>query len=117
MLSNEISPSTLDAVFAALSNPKRRDIVKTLSFHPATVSQLAKEHEMSLPAIHRHIRTLEEARLIQRRKVGRTNFVAIKRESMILAQRWMAQYHLEYGSDEETLDNYIAYLAGSKHNN
>lgn len=117
MLSNEVNPSTLDVVFAALSNQKRRDIVKTLSFHPATVSQLAEKHEMSLPAIHRHIRTLEEAQLIQRRKVGRTNFVAIKRESMVVAQRWMAQYHLEYGNDQETLENYIAYLAGNKHNN
>lgn len=100
-------------VFAALSNGKRREIVRTLSFHPATVGQLAEEHKMSLPSIHRHIRALEEAQLIQRRKVGRTNFVAIKRASLAVAQHWMAQYHLEYGNDDETLENYIVYLAGN----
>lgn len=109
MLSNDESP-ILDMVFAALSNEKRREIMRTLSFHPATVGQLAEEHKISLPSIHRHIRTLEEAQLIQRRKIGRTNFVAIRRRSMIVARQWMAQYHLEYGNDDETLENYVTYL-------
>lgn len=100
-------------VFAALSNEKRREIVRTLSFHPATVGQLAEEHKMSLPSIHRHIRMLEDAQLIQRRKIGRTNFVAIKRESMVIAQQWIGQYHLEYGHDDETLENYVDYLTKS----
>ncbi len=101
----------LDMVFATLSNEKRREIVRTLSFHPATVGQLAEEHKMSLPSIHRHIRVLEEAQLIQRRKVGRTNFVAIKRASLAIAQQWMMQYHVEYGNDDETLENYIVALS------
>jgi len=111
MLSNDTSSPVLDTVFAALSNEKRREIVRTLAFRPATVGQLAAEHQMSLPSIHRHIRTLEDARLIQRRKIGRTNFVAMKRESLAVAQTWMAQYHLEYGSDNETLENYAAFLS------
>lgn len=110
MLSNDKDPSILDTVFAALSNEKRREIVRTLSFRPATVGQLAEEHSISLPSIHRHIRILEEAQLIQRRKIGRTNFVAIKRQSLAAAQVWMAEYHLEYGNDDETLENYIAGL-------
>lgn len=104
----------LDAVFLALGNEKRRGIVRTLSFRPATVSQLAEEHYLSLPSIHRHIRTLEEAQLIQRRKVGRTNFVAIKRTSLAAAQAWMSQYHLEWGNDDETLENYIDSLSSNK---
>lgn len=110
MLSKDTNSAILDMVFAALSNEKRREIVRTLSFHPATVSQLAEEHDMSLPSIHRHIRTLEDAQLILRRKVGRTNFVAIRRDSFTAAQYWMAQYHLEYGNDDETLENYVEYL-------
>jgi len=100
----------LDAVFNALGNAKRRAMLNTLSYRPATVGQLAKEHSLSLPAIHRHIRALEEARLIQRRKVGRTNFVAFSRDNFAAAQTWMAQYHTEWGSDSETLDNYIKQL-------
>ncbi len=110
MLSNDVNSTVLDMVFAALSNGKRREIVRTLAFHPATVGQLAEEHAMSLPSIHRHIRTLEEAQLIQRRKIGRTNFVAIRRNSLAMVQHWIGQYHLEYGNDDETFENYIAYL-------
>lgn len=114
MLSND-SDLVLDLVFAALGNEKRRAIVRTLSFRPATVSQLAEEHKLSLPSIHRHIRTLEEAELIQRRKVGRTNFVALKREAFAAAQQWMSEYRLEWGNDQETLENYVASL--SRNNN
>ena len=110
MLSKDDSRQQLSRVFDALSNEKRREIVRTLSFHPATVVQLAEEHGLSLPSIHRHIRTLEEAQLLQRRKVGRTNFVAIKRTALAAAQTWLAQYNLEFGNDDESLENYIAHL-------
>jgi DNA-binding transcriptional ArsR family regulator len=110
MLSNDDSATEIDAVFVALGNPRRRAIVDTLSFRPATVSQLAAEHHLSLAAIHRHIRVLEEANIIERRKVGRVNFVALKRRALRAAQAWMSQYHLEWGNDAETLENYIEQL-------
>lgn len=100
----------LDLVFVALGNSKRRAILTTLSFRPATVNQLAQEHKMSLPSIHRHIRVLEQAQLIQRKKAGRTNFVAFKRSAITAAQNWIVQYRTEWGSDNETLENYIAQL-------
>ncbi len=111
MLTKDVSPEELNLVFLALGNEKRRAIVNTLSFRPATVSQLAQEHGLSLPSIHRHIRSLEEAGLIQRRKVGHTNFVAIKRAALKAAQAWMGQYHLEWGDDDESLENYIDMLS------
>ena len=103
----DINSPQLDRVFDALASPKRRGIFDTLSRGPATVTQLATEHNLSLPAIHRHIRTLEEAGLIQRKKVGRTNYVAIKRTAMRATQAWLRQYRTDWGTDEETLENYI----------
>ncbi len=105
-----IDTPRLDTVFNALGHPTRRAIVNTLAFRPATVTQLAAEHQVSLPAIHRHIRALEEAGLLQRRKVGRVNFVAQKRTGLRTAQEWLGQYRIEFGNDVETLDNYIANL-------
>lgn len=105
MLSND--SSQLDLVFNALGNPTRRAIVRTLSFRPATVTQLADEHGVSLQAIHRHIRTLEQADLLQRRKIGRINFVALKRTGLRNGQDWLAQFKTEFGNDDETLSNYI----------
>ena len=98
----------LDGVFDAMANSKRRGIVYSLSFRPSTVSQLAVEHELSLPAIHKHIRILEAADLIQSRKVGRVNFVALNRQGLQQMQTWVMQFHTEWGSQHETLENYIA---------
>lgn len=104
------TPEQLDAAYAALSHAARRAMVTTLAFRPATVSQLAEEHGQSLPAIHKHIRSLENAGLIQRRKVGRTNFVAVNRIGLAAAQAWLGQFRTEWGNDSETLENYISGL-------
>jgi DNA-binding transcriptional ArsR family regulator len=103
----------LDLAFEALGNAKRRAIMHALSFGPATVSQLAGEFALSLPAIHKHMRLLEVAGLIQRRKVGRVNFVALRRTGLAEVQAWIMQYRTEWGSDNETLDNYIASLSST----
>jgi DNA-binding transcriptional ArsR family regulator len=100
----------LDHLFEAMSHAKRRGMLDTLAFRPATVAQLAKESDLSLPAMHKHIRTLEKAHLIHRRKVGRTNFVALNKKSLHDLQEWINRFHTEWGNDEETLENYIASL-------
>jgi DNA-binding transcriptional ArsR family regulator len=107
-----LHPTTdqLDAIFSALANTKRRGMITTLAFRPATVGQLAEEYILSLPAIHKHIRVLEDADLIQRKKVGRTNFVAIKRQGLLAAQSWLGEFKAYWGSDKETLENYIHHL-------
>ena len=107
MNSPDKSPK-LDAVLDALANQKRRSIVHDLSLQPNTVSRLARKHGLSLPAIHKHIRILEKSRLIVRKKVGRTNFVALDASALGLAQDWIMQYHTEWGSVDATLANYIA---------
>jgi DNA-binding transcriptional ArsR family regulator len=101
-------PDPLDALFMALSNEKRRNMIHELSLSPVTIGMLARRHALSLPAIHKHIRILENAELIIRRKTGRTNFVALEQKSLALAQKWLAQYRTEWGASEASLDNYIA---------
>jgi DNA-binding transcriptional ArsR family regulator len=109
-MSMSIDSPQLDSLFSALAHKKRRGIIETLSFRPATVTQLALEYDLSLPAIHKHIRSLEEAKLIRRKKAGRTNFVALDRKSLKSAQDWIMQYRTDWGNDNETLENYIASL-------
>lgn len=100
----------LDKIFEGLSNQKRRGIINTLAYRPATISQLADEHRLSLPAIHKHIKVLEQAQLIRRRKSGRTNYVAFNSVSMKEAQDWINQYNTAWSSPMESLENYIAGL-------
>ena len=97
----------LDRVFAALANKRRRKIVYALGLQPASISQLANQQRLSLPAIHRHIKVLEQAKLVRRKKSGRVNFLALDRSGLLLMQDWVLQFQAYWGSQEETLENYI----------
>ena len=98
----------LDSVFTALASRHRRQIVHLLALQPASIQQLARRIGISLTAIHRHVKVLEDAALIRRKKSGRVNFLAINRATMLRVQEWAQQYHAYWGSDEETLENYVA---------
>lgn len=98
----------LDRVMDALANEKRRGIVYSLALQPATIGQVAMQQRSSLPAIHRHIKVLEKARLVRRKKSGRVNFLALDRTGLLLVQEWVQQFHPHWGTDAETLENYIA---------
>jgi hypothetical protein len=63
---------------------------------------------MSLTAIHRHITVLEESGLVRRKKSGRVNFLALNRAALLSVQNWAQQYHAYWGTDEESLENYVA---------
>lgn len=103
-------PLELDWVFEALANGHRREIIYSLSLQPYTIKQLANLRQLSLPAIHKHIKILELAGLIVRKKVGRSNFLALKKESLFGLQKWLNQFAAYWGSDKETLENYVNFL-------
>jgi DNA-binding transcriptional ArsR family regulator len=106
MISNE--SKELDRILDALSNRRRRKIVHTLSLRPASIGQLADQQRSTLPAIHRHIKVLEKAKLVRRKKSGRVNFLAIDRTGLLFLQEWIGQYHAYWGTEAETLENYVA---------
>ncbi len=98
----------LDSTLQALANQKRRGIVHDLSLHPETIGRLARNHELSLPAIYKHLAVLEDAQLIIRKKAGRTNFVALNSKTLGITQTWIMQYNTAWGNAEATLENYIS---------
>lgn len=100
----------LDRVFDALANEHRRSIITALSLHPHSISQLAALEALSLPAIHKHIRALESAELVTRRKIGRTNYLTLDRRPLRDLQRWTDAFHPYWGSEKETLENYFDHL-------
>ena len=96
----------LDLIFDALANEHRREIIYSLSLHPSSISQLASMRGLSLPAIHKHIKMLENAGMIERKKSGRVNFLTLNRASLRGLQDWLLQYHAYWDSGSETLENY-----------
>jgi len=107
-MSNE---QDLDRPFAALANDHRRAIVSALGLQPRSISQLAELRSLSLPAIHKHIRVLESADLVVRRKVGRTNFLALNRGPLRGLAEWIGGFNPHWGTGMETLENYAQYLS------
>ncbi|MEX1287091.1 MAG: metalloregulator ArsR/SmtB family transcription factor [Acidimicrobiia bacterium] len=100
----------LDPVFEALANEHRRAIIHALATRPHSISDLADQRDLSLPAIHKHVRVLEAAGMVRRRKVGRTNFLALERSPLRDLQAWVEQFHPWWGTDGESLENYVAHL-------
>lgn len=98
----------LDLVLAALANRRRRRIVASLAIRPASIAQLAREQQSSLPAFHRHVTALEEAGLVHRRKAGRTTYLALTRSGLLTVQDWVGQFQAYWGTPDESLENYIA---------
>src|SRR4029450_13497313 len=83
---------SLDKVFAALANPTRRAILERLAHGDTSVSDLATPFAMSLPAISKHLRVLEQAGLITRTKDGRMHRLRLVAQPIRDAAVWMAYY-------------------------
>jgi len=82
----------LDAAFAALANPTRRAILARLAQGEATVNALAEPFEMSLPAVSRHIRVLEEAGLITRSRDAQFRPCTLNAQPLEAVAIWTDQY-------------------------
>lgn len=101
------SNKRLSDAFKALANGHRRSIVYRLSLQPASITQLADMEKLSLTGIHKHIKILERSKLVVRKKSGRTNFLALDRTALCELRDWIEQYHAYWGSNDETLENYV----------
>jgi DNA-binding transcriptional ArsR family regulator len=100
--------SELDATFGALADPTRRAILASLMLGEASITELAKPHRMSLPAVMKHIRVLEQAGLVSQEKVGRTRNCRLEARPLKDAEEWIAQYEQFW---EGALDNLERFLS------
>ena len=75
--------------FRALAHPLRRDIVERLSGGVATVGEVSREFDVSKPTISRHLKTLEQARVVSRVIDGRTHRLALRPEALAEASDWI----------------------------
>jgi DNA-binding transcriptional ArsR family regulator len=107
-----LSDARLDAVFRALGDRTRRALLARLAHGPAMVTELAEPFRMSLPAVSRHIRVLEKARLVARSVDGRMHRCALRAEPLQGAQQWLNHYRHFW---EGTLGSLACYVKHGKH--
>ena len=99
---------SLDTTFGALADPTRRAILSTLMLGHASISELAKPHRMSLPAVLKHVRVLERAGLVSQSKNGRTRFCQLAAEPLEQAENWISQYRAFWEGTFDSLERYLA---------
>jgi DNA-binding transcriptional ArsR family regulator len=97
----------LDLTFGALAHPIRRDIIARLARGEASVAELAKPHRISAPAISKHLRILENAGLMARRKSGRVHHCQLVAAPMQEAEHWIEYYRKFWTERLDALDRYL----------
>jgi DNA-binding transcriptional ArsR family regulator len=96
------------AIFSALADPIRRGILASLAKQgEEPVMVVGKPYRVSAPAISRHLRVLEKARLIRRRRDGRVHLLRLRPEALAPAQDWMAQCAAGWEFSFDTLDELL----------
>ena len=101
------SPAALDRTFAALADPTRRAILARLAAGEATVTELASPFDISLPAISRHIRVLENAGLLARTRRGRLHHCRLSPGALQQAAEWLAFYRRFWDQRLDALADYL----------
>ena len=99
--------SRLDSVFGALADPTRRQILETLAEGESAVTHLAAPFSMSLPAVSKHLRVLESAGLLRRRRLGREHRIGLEAEPMKEALQWMERYRQFWQGSLDALADYL----------
>ena len=102
------APDALDRTFSALAHPIRRSILSRLAERgSASVGELAKPFDVSLMAVSKHLKVMEEAGLLVRRKDGRVHHMRFDPEPMKKASEWIERHRAFW---EQQLDGLARYL-------
>ena len=100
--------ATLDSTFGALADPTRRAILASLMLGEASMSDLAGPHRMSLPAVMKHVRVLQQAGLVSQKKIGRTRFCQLAPAPLKQAESWIAQYRRFWEGAFDSLERFLS---------
>ena len=98
---------TLDRVFHALAHPARRTMLSHLMDGERNLTELAAPLRMSFPAASKHVRVLEQARLVRRRVVGRTHLCRIEGKPLAQANQWLENYRKIWEANFQRLDELL----------
>ncbi|WP_372371195.1 ArsR/SmtB family transcription factor [Candidatus Uabimicrobium sp. HlEnr_7] len=100
-------PNNLDIVFSAVSDPTRRAILENLKKGKMCASDIAVPFQISLPAVSKHLKILESAKLIVREKQGRVHFFHLDAYPIREAIEWMNKYKEFWETQLDALENFF----------
>ncbi len=94
----------LDATLGALADPTRRALLERLGEGEVRVTDLAAPFDLSLNAVSKHLRVLEAAGLVRRRRAGREHWLSLERTPLAAAATWIEQRRNLWSSRQEELE-------------
>ena len=97
----------LSRVFSALADPTRRDMVARLSVDDATVSELAESYDVSVQAVSKHLRVLEDAGLVSRTREAQRRPVHLEADVFDLMTKWIERYRRQAEERYHRLDDLL----------
>lgn len=97
----------LDLIFQALSDPTRRSMLNSLSLHETAITEVAKPFAMSLAAVSKHVKVLERARLVNRRREGSFSYLSFNSEAMLSADQWIEHYRKFWEGQLNSLKTFV----------
>ena len=105
-----LAPDPLSVTLSALADPTRRAILARLAEGEATVNEIAKPFDISLPAVSRHLKVLEAAGLISRGREAQWRPCRLETEALKNVDDWLARYRRFWTGSFDKMDAYIAEL-------
>jgi DNA-binding transcriptional ArsR family regulator len=105
-----MSPDQLSHTFAALADPTRRAILARLATGEASVTELARPFDMSLPAISKHLKVLERAGLIAQGREAQWRPRTLRAEPLKEAADWLEEYRQFWEQSFDRLEQYLGEL-------
>jgi len=103
-----VAADALSLVFSALADPTRRDMVARLAVADATVNELAAPYAVTVQAVSKHLKVLEDAGLVTRSRDAQRRPVHLEAEVFDLMTRWIERYRRQAEERYRRLDDLLA---------
>jgi DNA-binding transcriptional ArsR family regulator len=103
-------PDTLSVTLSALADPTRRAILARLARGEATVNEIAKPFDISLPAVSRHLKVMEAAGLISRGREAQWRPCRLEPRALKAVDNWLSRYRRFWTESFDKMDAYLAEL-------
>jgi DNA-binding transcriptional ArsR family regulator len=104
----------LDAAFAAVADPTRRGILERLGQREASITELAEAFDMTLTGMKKHVKVLEDAGLVQTRKLGRVRTCTLGPRRLAAEAAWIAKYQQMVEARLDSLGEFLERTKGDQ---
>ena len=98
---------SLDSVFSSLADPTRRDILKRVSTQELSVGEIARPYDLTFAAVSKHLKVLEKARMIIKRRRGREQMVRLSPQALEGADKYLEVYRRLWEERFDSLEDYL----------